>query len=384
MKPGEMQTSVLRYDAGQLRKPSRTKDGFFKADAILSRVGVFPYRTATGGVRRELRLPEEVFKEDALTSFSLLPITSDHPSVPVTPANAKEYQRGSVGESVRQDGEFLIAPIMVTDADLIQSVTSGKQKEVSCGYHCDLEWTAGKWNGQEYDCIQRNIRGNHVAMVARGRAGPEVSVRLDSSDAIMVTETEEEKPMVKFRIDGIEYEVSEQAVQALDKQAQSNHAALKAAQSLADTAQATADKATARADAAEAKLKEVEKETSPASIQARVQARATLERQALAVSKDLKLDGLDDAAVVKAVVAHAVPDLKLDGLSNDYLRARFDIAVADAEKVAQKKGALNAAALDGNHKDADESPAKTAAAARAAMLKQNLDAWKSPLASSQK
>lgn len=43
------------------------------------------------------------------------------------------------------------------------------EREISCGYDC--LWAP---DGDRY--IQRNIRGNHIAVVDRGRAGPRVSI----------------------------------------------------------------------------------------------------------------------------------------------------------------------------------------------------------------
>jgi hypothetical protein len=62
---------------------------------------------------------------------------------------------------------------------------------------------AGVFNGQAYDFIQRNIRGNHLSLVNEGRAGADIAVldhaehadfgsltfSLDAKDLIMTTET---------------------------------------------------------------------------------------------------------------------------------------------------------------------------------------------------
>ena len=39
--------------------------------------------------------------------------------------------------------------------------------------------TPGEWNGQPYDVIQRNIRINHLALVANARAGDSARLNLD-------------------------------------------------------------------------------------------------------------------------------------------------------------------------------------------------------------
>ena len=49
-------------------------------------------------------------------------------------------------------------------------------KELSCAYRYDPDFTQGTYDGQRYDFVMRNIRGNHVALVEEGRAGPDVVV----------------------------------------------------------------------------------------------------------------------------------------------------------------------------------------------------------------
>lgn len=44
------------------------------------------------------------------------------------------------------------------------------------GYFCDYELTPGTFNGIHYDAVQRNIRGNHIALVEEGRMGSDVRV----------------------------------------------------------------------------------------------------------------------------------------------------------------------------------------------------------------
>src|SRR5690606_27126345 len=89
------------------------------------------------------------------------------------------------------------ADMLITHADTIADIDKGK-RELSCGYSCDLEHVPGEWIdprtgvAHRYDAIQRNIRGNHVAVVSKGRAGPEARVRLDSAEAgVLVSDSEQ-------------------------------------------------------------------------------------------------------------------------------------------------------------------------------------------------
>lgn len=341
--------SVRRFDKASISKAVKLDNGMLRAPARLTRVGVFEYRTPDGQVIRELRLPEEVFNSDSMASFELVPLTDDHPTEndgEVTADNAKRLSVGSVG-AAKQDGRFLAATLMVTDSNTVAKMVAGKQ-ELSCGYFCDRDPAepGAKWKDPEsgrevpYDFIQRNIRGNHVAVVDRGRAGPDVRVQLDAADAVQVQTGEGESPspnpknevpsMEKIVIDGLDLEVSPTVKQALAKQA-------KASEETLAVAKTETDKQTARADAAEAKAASLEKSLAeavdPAKLQAAVAARVALETSARAhLGTEAKLDGLDVQGVKKAVVAKLSPETKLDGKSADYVDALFDHLTADAVK----------------------------------------------------
>lgn len=182
-----------RLDRGiALQKPTKLSNGWLRIDGRITRTGVFTYRLPDGKMRRELRLPEEVFKADAMQSFALVPVTDEHPPAFLDATNTKEYARGSVAGTLRQDGQFIAGEMLVTDADLIAKLEGGKAREISCGYTCDLEESPGELNGERYDAIQRNIRGNHVAIVERGRAGPEARVRMDA--AVCTADGDDDQP----------------------------------------------------------------------------------------------------------------------------------------------------------------------------------------------
>jgi len=184
-----------RLDRGEvLRKPTKLANGWLRLDGRLTRTGVFTYRLPDGSMRRELRLADEVFRDDTLQSFALVPVTDEHPPAFLDASNTKEFARGAVAGALRRDGNFVAGEMLVTDAELIAKLEGGKAREISCGYTCDLEESAGEFDGERYDAIQRNIRGNHVAIVERGRAGPEARVRMDAA-----VEVEGEKAKAKPR-----------------------------------------------------------------------------------------------------------------------------------------------------------------------------------------
>lgn len=115
------------------------------------------------------REPVDIFREETLASFNGKPVTNDHPSVDVTPDNWRELAIGSVIDPRKGADGLMIADLVITDRHGIELVENGKV-EVSCGYDADYEET-GPGQGR-----QRNILGNHVALVERARCGPRCSI----------------------------------------------------------------------------------------------------------------------------------------------------------------------------------------------------------------
>lgn len=115
------------------------------------------------------RYPEDVFEAAAIASFEGKPVTDGHPPDSVGPENYAAYLKGHV-QNVRREGDFLVADLYINDSLLASDVQNSVKREVSCGYLCRYVQ-----DGQGYR--QTHIRGNHVAVVPRGRAGHEVSIQ---------------------------------------------------------------------------------------------------------------------------------------------------------------------------------------------------------------
>lgn len=121
-----------------------------------------------------VRHPEEVFSKATLASFEGKPVTDDHPLEDVTPQNSRTYLKGICRDVRRGIGEYndcIVADLMIYDPMLIDEITSKEKREVSCGYACFWEL------GNDNTIIQKQIRGNHIAIVKNGRAGHRVAVR---------------------------------------------------------------------------------------------------------------------------------------------------------------------------------------------------------------
>lgn len=162
----------------------KTPEGFLICkDVPIARIGKQKYQGSEFGAPEKERIydvqrPEsEVFDKAAIASFEGKPVCDEHPQEDVTPVNYGEYMKGVCRDVRRGEGDLancLVADLLIYDADLIQKIEAGK-REISCGYDC-------LWNptsDSSYD--QLEIRGNHVAVVDKGRAGHKVAIR-DSAD----------------------------------------------------------------------------------------------------------------------------------------------------------------------------------------------------------
>lgn len=132
------------------------------------RLGLDPKR-----VYQLLRDPEELAK--AAETFNGVPLLDTH-----IPSTAWDHPKGKVVGTTGTDAVFeapyLKNSLIVWTQDAIQGIESGEQRELSCGYRYRADMTPGTYDGVQYDGVMRDIRGNHVALVAAGRAGPDVVV----------------------------------------------------------------------------------------------------------------------------------------------------------------------------------------------------------------
>ena len=115
------------------------------------------------------RYPEDVFEDATLASLEGKPVTDGHPPENVGPENYAAYTKGHV-QNVRRDGDYIVADLYINDANLANEVRNNVKREVSCGYLCNYVL-----DGSGYK--QTRIRGNHVAVVPKGRAGETVSIK---------------------------------------------------------------------------------------------------------------------------------------------------------------------------------------------------------------
>jgi len=163
-------------DRAPLEKVRRLADGRLAATAKFARAGCYTYSGHEVG-RPDLhavtvyRPESEVFAADAMASFAHKTITIGHPPEGVTADNWKNHAAGWTEGKVVRDGEHIEIPLMLADAAAVAAYDAGT-RELSAGYSCDLVWGDGVApDGTRYAAKQTSIRGNHIALVAQGRAG---------------------------------------------------------------------------------------------------------------------------------------------------------------------------------------------------------------------
>lgn len=367
--PGVLAFSLhmfFRLDKGSLRSPKRRKDGRVIVDGVLTRSGVFSYKEDDGTERLEYRPPSEVFHEDSLASFAFVPVTDNHPPAMLDIENAKAASVGSVGERVRRDGDHVIASMVLSDKNAIAKLDAGKTA-LSCGYQCDLENTPGiTETGERYDAIQRNIRGNHVALVDVGRAGPEARIRMDGA----LTQTDridhKEKPMLT-NLEAID------KITSLSAELATANARADKAEGERDSEKSRADKAEGERDSAKQAGEEADKARTDAAEGEAKRFDARVQLQAIAakiLGDDQKFDGLSDQAV-QALCVLKVENFDCKDKSAEYVQARFDAASAKYTKEAAVYDGLEAADADRLDGEQDEEQA-----AHARMLKNNAELCK--------
>jgi hypothetical protein len=352
-KDGEgIQKNVLRFDRSPIGQATMTPEGYLKADAIVTRSGIFEYKNVDGTIRKELRSPEEVFKTDSMESMKMIPVTDLHPrGMFVDASNSKDLAIGHTGENIRQSEDFIIAPLVINRKDGVESVKKGR-KELSLGYNADLILEPGIWNGQKYDGRQENIRYNHLAIVDSARAGKEACLHIDESD-INVSNNLKPKgaKMPQLNLDGIQYEAAQEVINRLQK-VESENASLKVK---LDTAETANTKNTAAIDEQKTKIEKMEKIDHSAEITAAVTSRIALEKKAAKVLDEKEIEALSgkpEIEIKKSVIVKLHKDVKLDDKNPDYINARFDAAMEneknfDADAIARQKAQVK----DGGEKD---------------------------------
>ena len=160
-------------------------DYWYMPNIPLTKVGVFPYYGQQISPNLEpdklymvYRPAEEIGSDEALKTLELLPVVEDHAMLGTRPGMMPPEEKGIqgiTGTNIHYENGVIYGDIKIFTEYLKNVINSGKH-EISMGYFCDYDYSSGYYNGQHYDVIQRNLRGNHIAIVDKGRMGEEVCI----------------------------------------------------------------------------------------------------------------------------------------------------------------------------------------------------------------
>lgn len=255
---------VYRVDyAGSLqRRPEVTPEGYLRCDATIARTGILEYADLNGKVKREYRPEEEVAHLDSLASFGGKILTLEHPPELLTAENSNKYAVGFTDSTVYYDKGFVKVAVTVTEKDAIERLNRGECVEVSAGYEVDLDEIPGTTpDGQKYDAIQRNIRGNHVCLTREGRAGKSVKVHLDSAGIPAAAQQNQKgRNMATLNLDSISFELPDNAAYAISERIRRDGENMEEMQEKMDVMSGELEEKQAAYDALKKKCDEMEAE----------------------------------------------------------------------------------------------------------------------------
>lgn len=137
------------------------------------------------------RPAEELSKPETVASINGIPVQLRH-HAEFADAPARETRVGATGTDAEWRAPYLMNSLTIFDADAQKAINSGALRELSMAYHYRPDMKAGEFDGQHYDFIMRDIRGNHLALVEEGRAGADVLV-YDSKPGAKMDRLEEIK-----------------------------------------------------------------------------------------------------------------------------------------------------------------------------------------------
>lgn len=374
---------IFASDTMSLTSRKITDEGYLVAPGNLARTGVQEYRAFELGldadgmdpmkVLRLHRPAEEVFDAASMASFENKPITIEHPKDAVTADNWSELAKGDVRD-VRQYGNLMTGTLLIKSKDAIEAIQSGKA-EISNGYTFELDLTPGTTaDGRAYDGVQRNIRGNHVALVDAARCGSACRIA-DSQPKPQPKGNQMPDAKRKVIVDGIPLEVDDTAAGVIETLTKQRNEARDALAALQPTA-AKSDELKTSLDAANAQIEQLKKDViTPAARDAMVADWSKMLGDAKRLVPEITTDGKTCHAIRREVIttlsgkdatAKAVADAvlagkALDAADEEHVRATFNALAAsvktEAGNAAQlARDAATADALTGNDGDKQTTP----------------------------
>ena len=237
-----------------------TPQGYLKTTAKITKSGVLQYYGheigLTDGRANKLvdvnRTIDELSKPETLKSIDGMPITITHPDK--KSVDAKDWKNKTVGhvQNPHVEGNYIVCDAYIQDASAIELLKKKDIRELSVGYEpADIQEENGKF-------YHKNIRVNHIAIVAEGRAGSDCRLN-DSKPKITGAKSMPKKNKLLALIDSFRQRLNdaegELSKEEINKQIDELMAQLKEVQDKEDEeSKAKADELQKQIDELKAKL----------------------------------------------------------------------------------------------------------------------------------
>ena len=277
----------------------------------------------------------DVFAEDSMSTFRSAPVTIGHPkdadgkAIAVTADNSEELQVGMLEGMPARVEDTLTGTLVLSSQKAIDALEDGTQ-ELSAGYVCDIEEIDGKY-------FQRNIRANHIAIVAKGRAGS--ACRVADEEEVLVADEAHKLVVDELESVKADLEVQKQlVVDFKDTVEKSELATEKLKVELADAVTAASEGVIERCQVIE-------------------------DARLIADMRDLGSTSIADIKLL--VVEDQMPDKDFKGKSEPYIAAMFEILV-DSSKGETPMGKL--LSKQETHVTIDAKPVNKVEDARSRMI----------------
>jgi hypothetical protein len=339
----------INTDSAQKLTIKKNEDGTYSGKAYITRTGVFNYQfidKKSGELFniRQLRHPDEVFNQASLDSLKMKPISIEHPKEDfITPNNFKNETVGFIGDTItKENNRFVVAPLTIIAKEGIDAIEKDNLRDLSAAYKSILIFDSGVYEGKEYDARQTNIRYNHTCITKKGRVGKEVALNVSDSENKLINYSvmldnddytddntinnqinKGERPMMKYSLNGIEYEAAPEIINALKNSIEE----LSALKNKLTDAESKLTKVSADSDVYKAKV-----ESFPEMVEKAVKEKVSLINEANKHldSEEMKgIDALTTNEIKKKIILKYVPELKntLDSENDLYVNASFNTAI---------------------------------------------------------
>lgn len=369
----------FRFDSGKFSK-IESGNGFVKYKGIIAKPGIIVYGDSSYE-RRELLPEEELFSEKTINSFKGIPVTEEHPANGVSPNNYNLFTKGALND-VYKENSYLMGEFSIFDPELNAKIASGEKIELSIGRTAKFDKSKGRYQGEEYDSIQREVKGNHLAIVSNARVKEaRITQRLDSKEDIlyqkentMPAESQDLPLEIVYRADSDgkdhkipkavsdDIDVKKAKIKELEETGKEKEAQLKALKAELEASknpvqpsdeikalqskinELTNSKALVEKEATawKEKVEAIEK-AKPAEIQEAAKERVELVSTASAIIGDSKgFDSLSNDQIKDLVINKVLPydtGIRMDSITSDIRNAHYKAALRlSGEKAAMNPG----------------------------------------------